>query len=739
MNAILKLFSRDFWKRPSTKAFCIFTALFAVLSAATFWGAWSLDLTAVMPDHNTVHPQNKIAVFLASIWNGGACCPSDLHWFAGSPYFWNELEYAIPCFMAAMAAAFYLRGLGFGLLSRYAGALFYGFSGYLVTLFSAGHMGWFLLITYLPFVFGLTDRLVRKNKLRNWIFLGAVCAWGSIQQPDIWLIHMFLAAAYAIYSFTVYSMKQKSNPAYWRKQVPLRLGGLCIAALVFTATGFPQLKSSMTESTSTREKQIAESVKGQISGGITDEDKYAFATTWSMPPEDMLEFVAPDVYGGSSDPQVTNTASSMIPNYWGRLGDMRNSPIGMRQHTLYIGGIVLAFALLGFLGAFTKEGRSRDLAFWICAVPVILFCSLGGFTPFYKLVSKLPFMDIMRCPVKFHHLLEFAIAVVAAHGVRFFCESGAAAKKSKLAAAAISGVCAAALLVFASRAEDMQPAALAGDIASRMSQAGNKQAVSAAISSQFPLPLMKAQMASAARHGAAMLTIAALALLLAASKNSTRKLPGSAVTLSSALAALLAAASAIDSTTVNHRYLGVKDISLARRTNDAAATMISSGGGKIFNAGIFNVERAGSSWRRGVWNGIACSSITESFHVYDKLETSDDPRDPAINFIFMPVSFGKTAQFQQLLNFMGLGNQRPAVLGRYAVSRDNGIVSLPDAMNNDSSWLLLQVRKTPDGKHESKDDTPPAARIASLLSAAATLGVLALALYSILRERRTVS
>jgi hypothetical protein len=60
-------------------------------------------------------------------------------------------------------------------------------------------------------------------------------------------------------------------------------------------------------------------------------------------------------------------------------------------------------------------------------------------------------------------------------------------------------------------------------------------------------------------------------------------------------------------------------------------------------------------------------------------------------------------------------------------------------MNNDSSWILLQVRKTPEGKHESKDDTPPAARIASLLSAAATLGVLALALYSILCERRTVS
>jgi len=49
---------------------------------------------------------------------------------------------------------------------------------------------------------------------------------------------------------------------------------------------------------------------------------------------------------------------------------------------------------------------------------VCYLLSLGRYCePVYRVVFALPFGDLIRCPVKWHHLTEFALVVLAAFGV----------------------------------------------------------------------------------------------------------------------------------------------------------------------------------------------------------------------------------------------------------------------------------------------------------------------------------
>ena len=58
------------------------------------------------------------------------------------------------------------------------------------------------------------------------------------------------------------------------------------------------------------------------------------------------------------------------------------------------------------------------------AVAAVVFCvfSMGRYCePVYRMVFKLPFGDMLRAPVKWHHLTEFCIVVLAGFGIDRLC------------------------------------------------------------------------------------------------------------------------------------------------------------------------------------------------------------------------------------------------------------------------------------------------------------------------------
>ena len=358
--------------------------------------------------------------------------PGDLRFLLGGPYLWQELQYALAMYLAALGVVFYLKGRGLPPLACYGAGAAYGFMGYNFTLYSAGHLGWFIYLMYGPFCFGLIDRCVRKGRWINWILLGGVLAWASAQQPDMWLLFTVMAFAYGLFKI-VMVLKASESGARGRRLGRILLG-VAVAAVTLAAVGWPQLHRAIFVETVNRDNQIAGSTgteTGDKPKSVDEikaerEKRYVFCTNWSLPPDEILEFAVPDLKGGSSDPRV-----SPKNTYHGRIGMQvapgRWSPY--RQHSLYMGFITLCFAVIGVvLGLWRRKGEEgecsaekrsnrAEILFWTAAAAVLLMCALGGFTPFYRLIFMLPMGDYIRCPVKFVHLIEWCVAVLAGFGI----------------------------------------------------------------------------------------------------------------------------------------------------------------------------------------------------------------------------------------------------------------------------------------------------------------------------------
>ncbi len=395
--------------RPKYAWFAAFTAVFAVLAAFVFWGAWSLSAAPVMPDCPVTHPLDFAAWLArwARRWlETGKFVPGDLAGLLGSPYFWQELQYALAAYFAALGLAYFLRGRGLSRLAAYGGGLLLAFSGYWFTLFSAGHLGWFQWMTYGVFAFGLADRAVRKNGARHWLLLGACLAWGSFYQPDLWLLFSAFTGIYFVWC----CVRERKFPA-WR--------GLALAAASFLAIGAVSFHSALTGDLAGRDKQIADSKGEAQSDG---EARWIFTTNWSMPPEDTLEFFIPRIHGDTSCPMTQalgRRAGKDVRPYTGRLGRPLGAPAGnYRQHSLYVGWITCLLALCGVGFLFVRRRASAEVVFFAVAAVVFWLFSMGRYCEsVYRLVYALPFGDYLRAPVKWHHLTELCLAVLAAYGI----------------------------------------------------------------------------------------------------------------------------------------------------------------------------------------------------------------------------------------------------------------------------------------------------------------------------------
>jgi len=433
--------------------FAGFTVFFAVLMSCVFWGTWSPEIAFVQPDQSVIFPADFLLRKWREICGGGSCVPSDIRFLLGGPYVWQELQYSVAMYLAALGVVYYLKGRGIGPLACYGAGAAYGLMGYNFTLFSAGHLGWFIYLMYGPFCFGLIDRCVRKGRWTNWILLGGVLAWASAQQPDMWLLFTVMAFAYGVFKLVVRLVGTASGGRM--RELMRILGGVAVVAATLVAVGWPQLNNAIFVQTANRDKQIASTTgvskdDGRKSGQESKADRekrYVFCTNWSLPPDELAEFAIPELKGGSSDPRISPKNA-----YHGRIG-MQVAPgrwQPYRQHSLYMGFFTVCFALLGIVfglvlrkdacGSDTALRNRQEIAFWTAAAALFVICALGCFTPFYRIVFALPVGDYIRCPVKFVHLVEWCVAVLAGFGASSLLDLPAVRRMPRVAGAAVSAL-----------------------------------------------------------------------------------------------------------------------------------------------------------------------------------------------------------------------------------------------------------------------------------------------------------
>ncbi len=408
--------------KPKVAYFLAFSAIFAGLAMFIFWGTWSTRVSPIMPDAPIVYSSQYFERVVHGFLQGGRFIPGDLTLYIGSPYFWQELKFVIALYLAALGMVYFCRGLKLSRLASYGAGLLLAFSGYWCTLYSAGHYGWFQWMSYGVFAFGLIDRALTKDKLRHWLMLGAVVAWGSFNQQDLWLLFTLFTAIYFLYRM------------FALKVFPWR--GILIALIVFLVIELPNFRTVFYGG-------VIEGRKDQIASSQIDQ--WEFVTNWSLPPDETLEAVVPRLNGDTSCPMVLalNKKNGIRP-YTGALGRPMNAKSGnYRQHSLYMGVITVILAIVGVVGAFfPKAGHKGERIFFLIMALIFLAFSYGRYLEcVYRLIFALPAGDIIRCPVKWYHLVEFSIVVLAALGVEsiFKLTSGCSTAKWMIAVLLIAG------------------------------------------------------------------------------------------------------------------------------------------------------------------------------------------------------------------------------------------------------------------------------------------------------------
>jgi hypothetical protein len=370
----------------------------------------------------------------------GTFSPHNLYWLILHPLYAHELTYIIDTLVLTLGAVYYLHTQRLHPLSAWFGGLALGFCGYTFTLFSAGHRGYFHMFSCAVWAFGLIVSGFATRRLTPFALLGLVLAWGVSYQPDVLLLVGALAAAYVLWlTFS------KSKIQNLKSKILTIWPRFAISLVILVLAGFAGVRSAVTTQIANRDAQIAGAAGRSVTESTADtpeksaaerRERWLFATNWSLPPEDVLEFLVPGVFGNDS-------GQPPYP-YWGRLGRPHDSLFqkgrmmpNYRQHTVYLGLIPLLFAIFAAFSCFGRTDARpspenetpkssflnpnfSDVPFWCGVWLVCLLLAMGRYTPLYRLFYALPYMDYIRAPVKFLHLVEIATAFLAGFGMELF-------------------------------------------------------------------------------------------------------------------------------------------------------------------------------------------------------------------------------------------------------------------------------------------------------------------------------
>ena len=367
--------------------------------ALAFWPVLGADTVFVAPDAPILPPTG-----LWAAWRTFFALPTlPALLDALFPYaFTYEGSFWVDSVVMAVAGGWLLRARGHSVAAACVGGLCAAWCGYFATLFCAGHRGVVDALAVTALGFGALERLVATGRLRWGAALGVILAFGLGSQADIWLLTVCALSAYGLWRLG------------WRvKRWPWL--ALLAAGVAFGLIGFPALRHTFGAAWETRAHQL-EIASGPGSGSTRAgsevnpgrvEKQWAFITGWSLPPEDLLEWLWPGIHGRTSyafDPKP----------YTGRLGDPEHG-VRLRQHSVFVGWVLLALVLAAWTMR-AQEPARQARRFWSALAAVTLLLALGRYTPLYRAVFLVPGFNQIRAPVKWLHLTGFALAMVAGVG-----------------------------------------------------------------------------------------------------------------------------------------------------------------------------------------------------------------------------------------------------------------------------------------------------------------------------------
>ena len=261
--------------------------------------------------------------------------------------------------------------------------------------------------------------LVEVNPRRQWLnagVAGLAIGIAVAEGADIGAIFSLYVAAFAVYHSFI-----GEGPAL--KKAISGIGRVAVVALLAALVAAQSISAL-----------VGTQIKG-VAGAQQDtrskEDRWDWATQWSLPKAEALGLIIPGLFGYRMDTPGGG-------NYWGAVGrdaawdryfaggKQGPAPLSFMRFTgggNYAGIPVVLIALWAALQALRKDKsvfsvtQRRYLWFWMVVAAGSLLLAFGRFAPFYSLLYTLPYFSTIRNPAKFTHVVNWALVVLFAYGL----------------------------------------------------------------------------------------------------------------------------------------------------------------------------------------------------------------------------------------------------------------------------------------------------------------------------------
>lgn len=208
--------------------------------------------------------------------------------------------------------------------------------------------------------------------------------------------------------------------AFWRTWITVPAKGKAVGwgvAKVVVMAVFAAIMASQTLGVFAR--TAVKGVVGTEQDSQTKQQKWDFATQWSLPKIETLRVIIPGLFGYRMDTPDGG-------NYWGRVGEAPSAPDQMPRYSgagEYAGVIVVLIAAWAIVEAMRKKTTTftdteRKLVwFWAVVAFVAMLFGWGRHAPFYKILYALPYFSTIRNPMKLFHVTHLCLMVLFAYGL----------------------------------------------------------------------------------------------------------------------------------------------------------------------------------------------------------------------------------------------------------------------------------------------------------------------------------
>lgn len=318
------------------------------------------------------------------------------------------IGYILSVAMSLSFTYLFLRSLKLNRFAAIFGAVAYSFTPHILTLIYSGHYTVVGMLPYPPAVLYFLTVAYKKDEPLLKSLLALVIAgvfWGVMMSEDVQR-GLYFSVPIALFILNLLFDKDEVQvkslfKGIFTKKFLLDFAKVLITAVFLLASFYSSLKSWLgsevfADNSTATENPIQE----------TDQQKWDFATSWSLHPGELIDSAAFGYHGAIS-------GDSEKP-YWG------DKPFSGNSEAL--GFFVILLAVFGVVLGYKKEGKTRFFLWVGVAALLLAFGKYWPGKPFFWLFYKLPYMDKFRVPAKFVAVAAFSFSILAAYGMHFVVE-----------------------------------------------------------------------------------------------------------------------------------------------------------------------------------------------------------------------------------------------------------------------------------------------------------------------------